>query len=66
MLSAKETLAKEPLVKENGLKGGGYYVEYKTDDARMTIEVMKRAAEFGADILNYTKATGFTYDKKRK
>lgn len=66
MLSAKETLAKEPLVKENGLKGGGYYVEYKTDDARMTIEVMKRAAEFGADILNYTKATGFTYDKKKK
>ncbi|WZE73987.1 glycerol-3-phosphate dehydrogenase/oxidase [Macrococcus sp. CCM 2573] len=66
MLSAKETLAKEPLVKESGLKGGGYYVEYKTDDARMTIEVMKRAAEFGADILNYTKATGFTYDKKNK
>ncbi len=66
MLSVQETLAKEPLVKENGLKGGGYYVEYKTDDARMTIEVMKRAAEFGADILNYTKATGFTYDKKKK
>lgn len=66
MLSAEETLAKEPLVKEKGLKGGGYYVEYKTDDARMTIEVMKRAAEFGADILNYTKATGFTYDKKKK
>lgn len=66
MLSVQETIAKEPLVKENGLKGGGYYVEYKTDDARMTIEVMKRAAEFGADILNYTKATGFTYDKKKK
>ncbi|ARQ06778.1 Glycerol-3-phosphate dehydrogenase [Macrococcoides canis] len=66
MLSAEETRAKEPLVKEKGLKGGGYYVEYKTDDARMTIEVMKRAAEFGADILNYTKATGFTYDKKKK
>ncbi|UOB21456.1 glycerol-3-phosphate dehydrogenase/oxidase [Macrococcus armenti] len=66
MLSAKETLNKEPLVKSKGLKGGGYYVEYKTDDARMTIEVMKRAAEFGADILNYTKAVGFTYNKKKK
>lgn len=66
MLSAKETLNKEPLVKSKGLKGGGYYVEYKTDDARMTIEVMKRAAEFGADILNYTKAAGFTYNKKKK
>ncbi|WP_414048044.1 glycerol-3-phosphate dehydrogenase/oxidase [Macrococcus equi] len=65
MLSAKETLAKEPLVKPDGLRGGGYYVEYKTDDARMTIEVMKKAAEFGADIVNYVKATGFTYDKKK-
>ncbi len=36
MLSKKETLAKEPLVKKaEGLKGGGYYVEYRTDDARL-------------------------------
>lgn len=27
MLSKKETLAKEPLVKKEGLKGGGYYVD---------------------------------------
>ncbi|WP_414043271.1 glycerol-3-phosphate dehydrogenase/oxidase [Macrococcus sp. EM39E] len=66
MLSAKETLAKEPLVKPDGLRGGGSYVEYRTDDARMTIEVMKQAAEFGADVLNYVKSTGFTYDKKKK
>lgn len=38
----KETSAKEPLVKQDGLKGGGYYVEYRTDDARLTIEVMKK------------------------
>ncbi|MUI45845.1 FAD-dependent oxidoreductase, partial [Pseudomonas aeruginosa] len=56
MLSKKETLAKEPLVKKEGLKGGGYYVEYRTDDARLTIEVMKRAAEKGAEIINYTKS----------
>lgn len=66
MLSAKETLAKEPLIKSDGLRGGGSYVEYRTDDARMTIEVMKKASEFGADILNYVKSTGFTYDKKKK
>src|SRR4051812_605240 len=29
MLSTEETLAKEPLVKKLGLKGGGYYVEYR-------------------------------------
>ena len=63
MLSAKETLAKEPLVKKQGLKGGGYYVEYRTDDARLTIEVMKEAVRFGADAVNYAKADGFIYEK---
>ncbi|TDM04143.1 glycerol-3-phosphate dehydrogenase/oxidase [Macrococcus carouselicus] len=66
MLSRKETLKREPLVKRDGLKGGGYYVEYRTDDARMTIEVMKRAVEMGADVLNYTKSTGFVYNRKNK
>ena len=38
MLSAPETIAKEPLIKRSGLIGGGYYVEYRTDDARLTIK----------------------------
>jgi len=62
MLSREETLKKEPLLKEDGLKGGGYYVEYRTDDARLTIEVIKRAAAMGADILNYAKAESFFYE----
>ncbi|MDU2097946.1 MAG: glycerol-3-phosphate dehydrogenase/oxidase, partial [Staphylococcus sp.] len=66
MLSKKQTLNKEPLVKKDGLKGGGYYVEYRTDDARLTIEVMKRAEENGAEILNHTKSTDFIYDSKSK
>ncbi|AVP36958.1 glycerol-3-phosphate dehydrogenase/oxidase [Staphylococcus felis] len=66
MLSKKETTAKEPLVKQDGLKGGGYYVEYRTDDARLTIEVMKKAADQGADIINYAKVTNFLYDGKSK
>lgn len=66
MLNTDETIEKEPLVKQDGLKGGGYYVEYRTDDARLTIEVMKRAREFGADIINYAKANQFLYNKKNK
>lgn len=66
MLNKKQTLNKEPLVKKDGLKGGGYYVEYRTDDARLTIEVMKRAEENGAEILNHTKSTDFIYDSKSK
>lgn len=63
MFSAEETLNREPLVKSKDLKGGGYYVEYKTDDARLTIEVAKEAAARGADLVNYTKVENFIYDK---
>lgn len=66
MLSEKEALRKEPLLNRNGLLGAGYYVEYRTDDARLTIEVAKSAAENGADLLNYMKAETFTYDVNGK
>ncbi|MEK4229898.1 glycerol-3-phosphate dehydrogenase/oxidase [Solibacillus sp. FSL H8-0538] len=56
MLSADDTAKCEPLVKKEDLLGGGLYVEYRTDDARLTIEVIKAAAERGAIALNYTKA----------
>ena len=66
MLSDQETLEKEPLLKSKGLLGGGYYVEYRTDDARLTIEVMKKAMEKGAVCLNYAKARSFIYDDKNQ
>ncbi|MBC1638235.1 glycerol-3-phosphate dehydrogenase/oxidase [Listeria welshimeri] len=66
ILSAKETLAKNPFVKKEGLKGSGYYVEYRTDDARLTIEVMKKAVELGANAINYTKAEHFLYDDNKQ
>jgi glycerol-3-phosphate dehydrogenase len=62
ILSAEETLAKEPLVKQNGLKGGGYYVEYRTDDARLTIEVMKAAVAHGAAAINYSRVMKLIYE----
>ncbi|HJV16245.1 MAG TPA: glycerol-3-phosphate dehydrogenase/oxidase [Bacillales bacterium] len=61
MFSAKKTLAKAPLIKKTGLKGGGYYVEYRTDDARLTIEVIKAANEKGAVASNYTKVIKLNY-----
>jgi glycerol-3-phosphate dehydrogenase len=62
MLSREETLRKEPLLRKQGLKGGGYYVEYRTDDARLTIEVLKKAVEAGADAVNYVKAEQLIYE----
>ncbi|MBS4178159.1 FAD-dependent oxidoreductase [Bacillus sp. FJAT-49731] len=66
MLSRQETLEKEPLLNKNELIGGGYYVEYRTDDARLTIEVAKKAFEKGAELLNYTKAEAFIYNANGK
>lgn len=65
MLSVEETLKHEPLLKKEGLKGGGYYVEYKTDDARLTIEVIKEAVKQGATAVNYTKVEAFIYENGR-
>ncbi|MBG9542712.1 glycerol-3-phosphate dehydrogenase [Cytobacillus firmus] len=64
MLNVRETLSKEPLIKKDGLKGGGYYVEYRTDDARLTIEVMKAAAEKGALPVNYLKVENLLYSEQ--
>ncbi|UWE03956.1 glycerol-3-phosphate dehydrogenase/oxidase [Laceyella sacchari] len=62
MLNKEETLRKEPLLRKEGLKGSGYYVEYRTDDARLTLEVMKKAVEYGAEVFNYVKVTELLYE----
>ena len=64
MLSMNNTISKEPLLKREGLLGGGYYVEYRTDDARLTIEVIKAAIGNGVHALNYVKAEEFIYQNK--
>jgi len=64
MLSLEETLRREPLLRKDKLKGGGYYVEYRTDDARLTIETMKEAVRRGVKAVNYAKAADLLYDSK--
>ncbi|MBH0230926.1 glycerol-3-phosphate dehydrogenase/oxidase [Halobacillus yeomjeoni] len=63
MLTPEEAIEREPLVKREGLKGAGVYVEYKTDDARLTLEVMKKAVEYGACSTNYAKVVDFIYNE---
>ncbi|HET7521972.1 MAG TPA: FAD-dependent oxidoreductase [Bacillales bacterium] len=62
MLNKKQTLEKEPLLRKDKLKGSGYYVEYRTDDARLTLEVMKEAVYRGVKAVNYVKAEEFLYE----
>lgn len=59
MLSKEATLQKEPLLNAEHLKGSGYYAEYRTDDARLTIELMKSAVRYGAMGLNYCEVKNF-------
>lgn len=66
MLTRPQTLKAEPLLKKDGIKGGALYAEYRTDDARLTIEIMKTAARHGATVLNYAKVDGFVYDSNGK
>jgi glycerol-3-phosphate dehydrogenase len=66
MLTRPQTLKAEPLLKKEGIKGGALYAEYRTDDARLTIEIMKTAARHGATVLNYAKVVGFEYDNDGK
>ncbi len=62
MLEKKEALQLEPLLPKKGLKGAGYYAEYRTDDSRLTIENIKTALHYGAKALNYAEVQEFVYD----
>ncbi|MCL6267396.1 glycerol-3-phosphate dehydrogenase/oxidase [Flagellimonas myxillae] len=61
MLEKKQALKLEPLLPKKILNGAGYYAEYRTDDARLTLENIKTSLQFGAEALNYMKVTGFQY-----
>lgn len=65
MLTRQQTLAAEPLLKSDGVKGGALYAEYRTDDARLTIEIIKLAVQHGACALNYVRATDFRLDQEK-
>ena len=55
ILTKEEIIVKEPLLKTNGLDGGAIYSEFRTDDARLTIEILKTAGRIGAMPINYVK-----------
>lgn len=59
--SKSKTLQYEPLLNQDILKSGITYSEYRTDDARLTIEVLKSARRAGAEAFNYMKVDSFEY-----
>jgi glycerol-3-phosphate dehydrogenase len=65
MLEKKEALKLEPLLPKKILNGAGYYAEYRTDDARLTLENIKTSLQFGTKALNYAQVTDFIYKDER-
>ncbi len=65
MLTKKQTLKQEPLLREDDVKGGAIYAEYRTDDARLTIEIIKTAARHGAEVVNYCEVLDFVYEARK-
>ncbi|WP_350286556.1 glycerol-3-phosphate dehydrogenase/oxidase [uncultured Croceitalea sp.] len=65
MLDKKQAMKLEPLLPKKILNGAGYYAEYRTDDARLTIENIKTSLSYGAVALNYAKVTDFIYEDNK-
>lgn len=66
VLSKEEVLKRAPGLKTEGLLGGGLYLDFRNNDARLVIENIKRANQDGALIANHVKAEGFLKDEADK
>lgn len=59
---AKATLALEPHLSAEGLRGGIVYYDCLTDDARLTLENALDAERLGAVVLNHVRAVDLQHD----
>lgn len=66
LLSKQEVLEREPDLQAEGLLGGGVYLDFRNNDARLVIENIKRANRDGALIASHVKAEDFLLDDKGK
>jgi glycerol-3-phosphate dehydrogenase len=65
-LTREQVLERAPLLHTKGLKEGFTYYDAQTNDARLTMAVIRTAARFGAIITNYTAAISFVKDKNNQ
>ncbi|WP_375748753.1 FAD-dependent oxidoreductase [Vibrio sp. HN007] len=65
MLSKEQVLKRQPQFRAEGLLGAAMFYDVSTDDARVTIDTVKSAAEHGAQVLNHCEVTGLTYSDNK-
>lgn len=63
MLKPAALRGQEPTLRSDGLKGGAVYADSRTDDGRLTLEVIQSAVAHGATVANYVAVTGFAKDQ---
>jgi glycerol-3-phosphate dehydrogenase len=59
MLGRRRVEALEPALRREGLRGGGIYFDYRTDDARLVLETALAASHEGAVVLTYAEVVAF-------
>lgn len=62
-LKREQVLKFAPALESQGLKEGFMYYDAQTNDARLTIALIRTAAQYGAVITNYTEATSFIMEQ---
>ncbi|GCF93037.1 alpha-glycerophosphate oxidase [Enterococcus florum] len=66
MLTKEEVLEREPQLKQEGLLGGGVYLDYRNNDSRLVIENIKQAVADGAVAVSRLKVTKIRHDENGK
>lgn len=61
-LNRREVLRQIPTIRRDGLRGGILYFDGQFDDARLVVNLMQTATEFGAAVLNRAPVERFLRD----
>ncbi|MFA5159932.1 MAG: glycerol-3-phosphate dehydrogenase [Candidatus Omnitrophota bacterium] len=64
-LTREEVIQLEPGIEQKGLKGGVLYYDAQMDDARLCLENVLMAAQYGAHVANYVKVVSFVKENGR-
>jgi len=64
-ISKEESLKDEPALKEEGLLKSGMYLDFRNDDSRLTLEIIKKADQLGAEIANYVEMIDFIEEDEK-
>ncbi len=62
-LSREAVLKLAPTLVSQGLKNGFMYYDAQTNDARLTMALLRTAAQYGSTITNYTEVTSFIVEE---